>query len=230
MTNAERILDFISRFPGRDDDEIAAALRLSQRQQVNQVARQLEKRGQVRRAPGPTGKIANYPAGPHTPVPRTAEPKASASMGTSAVVVEVAPPARTPLPPGLLLEGGFAKVSCWRRSDEGDLVLDRPLPKEPGVYAFADREAVLYIGVATMGLAKRLYFYRKPGVSQPTNHRIRALLLERLKTAEAIDILTASPPDLTWNGLPVSAVAGLEIGLIQAFGPPWNMRSALPRA
>jgi hypothetical protein len=230
MTNAERILDFISRFPGRDDDEITAALGLSQRQTVNQVARQLEQRGQVRRAPGPTGKIANYPVGPRKPVARTAEPQAPPAMETSAVVVEVAPPIRAPLPPRLLLDGGFAKVSCWRRSGGDDLVLDKPLPKEPGVYAFADREVVLYIGVATMGLAKRLYFYSKPGVSQKTNHRIKALLLERLKTAETIDILTASPPDMTWNDLPISAVAGLEIGLIQTFGPPWNMRSAMSGA
>lgn len=230
MTNAERILDFISRFPGRDDDEIAAALKLSQRQQVNQVARQLEKRGQVRRAPGPTGKIANYPAGPRNSVARSVEPKSPPPTETSTVVVELTAPARSPLRPERLLEGGFAKVSCWRRSEDGDLVLDRPLPKEPGVYAFADHEAVLYIGVATMGLAKRLYFYRRPGITQRTSVRIKALLLEQLATAEAIDILTASPPDLTWNGFPVSAVAGLEIGLIQAFGPAWNMRSAQLRA
>jgi hypothetical protein len=48
-------------------------------------------------------------------------------------------------------------------------VLDRPLSKAVRVYAFAKDGIVLYVGVATMGLAKRLYFYGKPGVTQRTS-------------------------------------------------------------
>lgn len=61
-TNADAILAFVTQHPGRDDDEIARALAISPRQTVNQICRSLERQGQVRRAPGPSGKIANFPA------------------------------------------------------------------------------------------------------------------------------------------------------------------------
>jgi hypothetical protein len=59
MTNIEKVLDFIARFPGRDDDEIAAALKISPRQQVNQICRRLASEGKIGRARGSRGKIVN---------------------------------------------------------------------------------------------------------------------------------------------------------------------------
>lgn len=61
VNNSERITDFIRRFPGRDDDEISAALQIEPRQTVNQVCRSLAKAGLVERRPNPTGKLGNYP-------------------------------------------------------------------------------------------------------------------------------------------------------------------------
>lgn len=58
----ERIFEFIARFPGRDDDEIAEALSIQPRQTVNQACRSLAQAGRLLRKPGPKGKIANYPA------------------------------------------------------------------------------------------------------------------------------------------------------------------------
>ncbi|MBV9996201.1 MAG: hypothetical protein JO127_13415 [Caulobacteraceae bacterium] len=63
-----------------------------------------------------------------------------------------------------------------------------------------------------------------PGPSQSTNLRIRARMVEALKSVGAIDILTASPPDAAWNGWPINAAAGLEIGLIANYDIPWNVR------
>ena len=60
MTNHDRVLDFVLRYPGRDDDEIAAALHISPRQTVNQICRRLANDGRIDRRPAPTGKIANY--------------------------------------------------------------------------------------------------------------------------------------------------------------------------
>ena len=60
-THADRILEFVTRFPGRDDDEISNLLAIRPRQTVNQICRALEAAGQVRRAQGPLGKIANFP-------------------------------------------------------------------------------------------------------------------------------------------------------------------------
>jgi len=44
----DRVLDLITRFPGRDDDEIASALKISSRQTVNQIGRGLSQKGTSR--------------------------------------------------------------------------------------------------------------------------------------------------------------------------------------
>ncbi|AZO59689.1 GIY-YIG nuclease family protein [Mesorhizobium sp. M1A.F.Ca.IN.022.06.1.1] len=138
--------------------------------------------------------------------------------------------AAKPSKPRLLVSdlraGGFEHVGSWILSPEQRLVIDRQLPTAVGVYAFAKRDIVLYVGVATMGLAKRLYFYGRPGVSQRTSLRINAIIVGELATHPTIDIYAAFPPDLEWNGLPVHGSAGLELGLIKKYALPWNMRSA----
>jgi len=151
--------------------------------------------------------------------PRTGSTAGRASTARAAT----APLARPPLTTELLLNAKFEHSGRWMLKD-GVLVLDRPLPKNRGVYAFVKDGAALYVGLATMGLAKRLYFYGKPGVTQRTSRRVNELLRAELVSAPHIDILTATPPDLKWNGLPVSGDAGLELGLIQTFALPWNIR------
>jgi hypothetical protein len=44
-----------------------------------------------------------------------------------------------------------------------------------------------------------------------------------------IEVYTAVPPNLEWNGLPVHGSAGLELGLIRKYSLPWNVRSAADR-
>jgi hypothetical protein len=136
------------------------------------------------------------------------------------------PQEKPPLPVDTLIAGGFAFSGRWVLSATNDLVLDQALPKGVGVYAFVKDGFALYVGVATMGLAKRLYFYGKPGVSQRTSLRLNGIIKNELLTTPAIDIYIAEPPDLEWNGLPVHGSAGLELGLIKKFALPWNMRSA----
>lgn len=121
-----------------------------------------------------------------------------------------------------LLTSGFKLVASWT-TEGADLVIDGELPREAGVYAFCDAEHVYYVGVATMGLAKRLYFYRRPGATQTTSLRVKGLLLEHLAT-RPMDILIALPGTSQWNGLPVDLNAGLELGLIKNFTPVWNKR------
>lgn len=110
--------------------------------------------------------------------------------------------------------------------EAGLLILTRPLPKSVGVYAFVKDGVVLYVGVATMGLAKRIYFYARPGVSQRTSLRLNDLIRLELQSNGQIDVLIAQPEDMVWNGLPVHGAAGLELGLIKTYALPWNMRSA----
>ncbi|MGO7018615.1 GIY-YIG nuclease family protein [Rhizobium leguminosarum] len=130
------------------------------------------------------------------------------------------------LPVSVLIKGGFYRAGRWVLSAGGELAVDRPLPKEVGVYAFAKDGLAVYVGVATMGIAKRLYFYGRPGVSQRTSLRLNATIKEELLGAAAIEIYVAIPRDFEWNGLPVHGSAGLELGLIKKYALPWNKRSA----
>ena len=143
---------------------------------------------------------------------------------------KVVPEPRAPKPPltvGALTAGGF-ELACRWTLVEGVLVLSEPLTKARGVYAFVKNGAALYVGLATMGLAKRIYFYGKPGITQRTSQRLNGLLKAELLGGAEIEIYTAAPPNLSWNGLPVSGEAGLELGLIETFSTPWNMRGAKP--
>lgn len=219
-THAQRILAFVTRFPGRDDDEISKALAIQPRQTVNQICRELAAAGRLRREPGPLGKIANYPTatGSAAPSPRTAiaEPDLEGQRITLAA-------GRPALTEDALLRAGFAFVATWTVKG-GKLAPDRPLPPNPGVYAFVVDGAARYVGVATMGLAKRLHFYGRPGATQRTSQRLNALLLALLQTSNRVQIYAASPSSSDWNGLPVNLAAGLEHGLIERFELPWNIR------
>jgi hypothetical protein len=125
-----------------------------------------------------------------------------------------------------LLDAGFHRACGWALDDTGLLILTDALPKEVGVYAFVRAGVVMYVGVATMGLAKRIYYYARPGVSQRTSLRLNDIIRTELQSASEIDVLIAQPEDMQWNGLPVHGAAGLELGLIKAYALPWNMRSA----
>ncbi|MEF3135388.1 GIY-YIG nuclease family protein [Rhizobium sp. 268] len=134
--------------------------------------------------------------------------------------------AKPPLPVSVLIDGGFALAGRWMMSPADELVVDLPLPKEVGVYAFVKDGIAHYVGVATMGISKRLYFYGRPGISQRTSQRLNKTLKAELAVAGSIKIYVAVPPDLEWNGLPVHGSAGLELGLIKKYDLPWNVRGA----
>lgn len=148
------------------------------------------------------------------------------SASTSSAIAAKAPErAKMPELTGVMLAAsGFEHSSRWLLSKEGVLILERPLPRTPGVYSFVKNGVAQYVGLATMGLAKRCYFYSRPGSTQRTSQRINELLSEELRRNSLIDVYTATPPDLSWKGLPVSGVAGLELGLIEHFWLPWNLR------
>jgi hypothetical protein len=133
---------------------------------------------------------------------------------------------KPPLSVEELVGGGFAFAGRWILADAGEIALDRPLPNAVGVYAFAMDGVVAYVGVATMGIARRLRFYAKPGSTQRTSRRLNHLIRAELATRPYLDIYTAVPGDLEWNGLPVHGSAGLELGLIRKYALPWNIRNA----
>jgi hypothetical protein len=57
-----------------------------------------------------------------------------------------------------------------------------------GVYAFAAGGKALYVGVATMGLKKRLYFCGRPGRTQRTSQRLHDLIKQVLSRGREIEI------------------------------------------
>ncbi|WP_413204986.1 GIY-YIG nuclease family protein [Rhodospirillum sp. A1_3_36] len=124
-----------------------------------------------------------------------------------------------------LKKAGFTQIGRWILTDD-ILSIEGEVPHAVGVYAFVRSGIALYVGVATMGLAKRLYFYAKPGVSQRTSQRLNRAIKSELQSLSMIEIYAAMPPDLEWNGLPVHGSAGLELGLIKKFALEWNMRSS----
>lgn len=131
---------------------------------------------------------------------------------------------KPPLTTRRLIAGGFVRFACWSLDASGTLMPDRPLPKSSGVYAFAQGGTVQYVGVATQSLARHMYGYGRPGVSQRTNLRLNAIIKADLARAP-IDIYTISPPDTEAGGLPVHGGAGLGLGIIKKFALPWNIQS-----
>ncbi|WP_225040622.1 hypothetical protein WGT02_38665 (plasmid) [Rhizobium sp. T1470] len=138
---------------------------------------------------------------------------------------ETRPQSKPALTTDILISGGFTRVGRWIISGDS-LAVETPAPKSKGVYAFVKAGVALYVGVATKGLAGRLYSYGRPGISQRINQRLEAIIMAELSGPEAIEIFIAMPPDLEWNGLPVNGSAGLELGLIEKYSLPWNIRGA----
>ena len=130
-----------------------------------------------------------------------------------------------------LLLAGFELISKWKFSADGEIFSEELLPKKVGVYAFAKSSTVIYVGVATTTIAKRLRFMQSRGQprepeNQRTSLRLNAIMKSELAAIPSIDIYVAHPVDLDWNGLPIHGSAGLELGLIKKYNLPWNKRSA----
>jgi hypothetical protein len=218
VTQRQQVVDFIAKFPDRDDDEIAAALKFPQRQVVNMICRRLMAEGLLDRVIGVSGKLVNR-------LRADVSMPSAVTMGTE---IEIAPkPKRPSLSVETLISAGFRKSAIWTLNKEGLIQIEGQLPSDKGVYAFASSETVFYVGVAGMGLKRRLYFYGKPGSRQTTNIRVNDLIRVSLVDGEIVNILTALPPDFEWGGLVVNGRAGLEVGLIESFYLPWNVRGTI---
>jgi hypothetical protein len=161
-------------------------------------------------------------------VRQAAGARAVPGPGTMPLTRREAPKTARPVKPALtaqaLLAGGFELTGRWVLASDRRLALESALPLHPGVYAFAMKGLAVYVGIAASGLANRLKFYVRLGATQRTSQRVNARLIEELKVVGTIDILTARPPDASWNGWPINAAAGLEVGLISNYEVPWNLR------
>lgn len=125
-----------------------------------------------------------------------------------------------------LLDSGFMEVGCWELNSARDLTHKIELPTMAGVYAFAIDGVVQYVGLASKSLRQRLGFYRRPGASQTTNVRLNEVIRGHIEAGTIVQIMTAEPPNQSWNGLTMKGAEGLEAGLIEEFDLPWNVRGA----
>lgn len=125
---------------------------------------------------------------------------------------------------GWLLRNGFTYAADWVFGDSGALVLDRPAPDEPGVYVFVRHDEIVYVGVTTRPLAKRMDDYRRGHIRQRTSARVKELIGETLSSGGVVRVLFATPEASEWNGFAVNTALGLESELIRAFRPHWNLQ------
>jgi hypothetical protein len=209
-TQRDRILEFISRFPGRDDDQIAAALQIAPRQTVNMVCRQLTKEGRMTRRPGPMGKLVNFVVSQQSDE-MNVHPRRPEAIVEADIEGELAPAAkRVPLELDTLVNGGFSYCGQWKVDAAGRLQLPEQVPRKRGVYAFVKQSRAMYVGIASMGLRRRLYLYVRPGPTQRTSQRLNGLLRTQIGEGGEIHIYTATPQDFEWNGLPVNGSAARD--------------------
>lgn len=122
----------------------------------------------------------------------------------------------------ILINAGFRRSGAWIADGIGGIVLDTPASREAGVYAFVVNGLIKYIGVSRAGIRSRMSNYRAGQKGQKTSARVNQIIGDHIAAGTVVEIYTATPPALEWNGLPVSTAAGLEAGLIKMIQPPWN--------
>lgn len=220
----EEILEFVTRFPGRDDDEISKLLTIFPRQAVNVLCRRLQEEGLILRRKGPRGKIINIAIDGGGG--RTSNSNLRHSDVASKNVKRSNEQPKPKLFVQKLIEGGFKFADSWKLSSSNKLEPISTLPATPGVYAFATGDVVQYVGIASSGIRKRLRFYARPGITQRTSQRLNQMLILEISRGRNIDIYIATPPDFYWGDLLINGNAGLEVGLIRSFHLPWNIRGA----
>jgi hypothetical protein len=54
--------------------------------------------------------------------------------------------------------------------------------------------------------------------------RVRAKITEALNLGAHVRVLFVVCAPISWRGLPIDPIAGLEEGLIRNLQPPWNIR------
>lgn len=131
-----------------------------------------------------------------------------------------------------LARAGFVKRGCWKLDDEGHLALEGEIPRHPGVYLLVATDTVMYVGAATVGLARRVGSY---GRTMSRNTRLRPIhhgVKDWLTAGNSLDLYTLEVTK-RWEwigGLPIDPLIGLESGLIEAINPKWNSFGQASRA
>jgi len=145
------------------------------------------------------------------------------AIDRSPVIVEATEHPK-PIASEFLIDAGFQVLGEWKKLSDAEFELDARAPKDPGVYAFALDNIIVYVGLTQTGLKTRLDHYRRGHKRQKTSARVKGLIIRELNQGRSVKVLIAVPAPLQWNNLPVNTAAGLETGLIQLIQPQWNIQ------
>lgn len=121
---------------------------------------------------------------------------------------------------------GFMEMGSWE-PHQGRIRFNLELStgNTSVLYAFCINEEVMYLGKTTRSLMQRMQNYQTPGVSQATNIRNNGLIMEAIEAGKTVMILGLEENgELTYRGVEVSLIDGLEPVLIKRLKPSWNMR------
>ncbi|MBW0158731.1 GIY-YIG nuclease family protein [Sedimentimonas flavescens] len=131
-----------------------------------------------------------------------------------------------------LIATGFIVIGEWRvEGDQLTYQTQQPAPSvesaamevSNALYAFVDKDTVLYVGKTSRSLKKRFKTYCRPGETQRTNLKNNANIREAIAKGARIEILAFTPVDLLRYGeFEINLAAGLEDSLIRLIDPPWN--------
>jgi hypothetical protein len=97
-----------------------------------------------------------------------------------------------------------------------------PPSDAPGLYAFVIEDAIVYVGLATLGISRRLRSYETDDPRERKQRPVTSLLGEALADGQQVKVFVATPEVLDRNGVPVDVAAGLETALIARARPWWN--------
>lgn len=139
------------------------------------------------------------------------------------LIVQVSDEPAPLVSPDVLIKGGFRFVGDWVLNGD-EIALDGTMPREPGVYAFVEDDAIVYVGLTQTGLRTRMGHYKRGHERQRTSARVKSLIQGELRQGRRISVLIATPEPKAWNNLPVNTAAGLEAGLIELIKPLWNIQ------
>ncbi|CAM7633513.1 hypothetical protein ABIE11_000693 [Lelliottia sp. 489] len=124
-----------------------------------------------------------------------------------------------------LLNIGFIKIGYWElQNGQLHYIMTESFRDVcNNLYAFVCDGEVKYIGKTTRLLKKRMYHYKKPGMSQSTNIKNHGYIREALQKNIAVDILALPDNGLMHYGpFHLNLAAGLEDSIIKTIDPEWN--------
>ncbi len=121
---------------------------------------------------------------------------------------------------------GFIKVGEWKINDNYfSHTIEEYLTEKKMIYSFVSENDVLYIGKTTDFLKNRMNGYKNPHISQKTNFRVKAKIVELLNNANEVSIyILIDKTEFKFGDYILCLASGLEDVLIADIKPKWNDR------